>query len=111
MIVFRVALIMKLSSSCCFLVTLALLLLTSSAVDNVGTCGQTGRPAAAEEDATPGNVTADVDVTGELTRDAAALSVLTVTTTSAPVSLSVTIATTTNAQEASIDLGSRDTSK
>ena len=102
---------MKLSSSLCFLVTLALLLLTSSAVDNVGTCGQTGRLAAAEEDATPGNVTADVDVTGELTRDAAALSVLTVTTTSAPVSLSVTIATTTNAQEASIDLGSRDTSK
>ena len=102
---------MQLSSSCFLLVTLALLLLTSSAVGNVGTCGLAGRPAAAEEDATPGNVTADVDVTGELTRDAAALSVLTVTTTSAPVSLSVTIATTTNAQEASIDLGSRDTSK
>ncbi len=110
MIVFRVALIMQLSSSCCFLVTLALLLLTSSAVDNVGTCGQTGRPAAAEEDATPGNVTADVDVTGDA-GGSAALGTSTVTTMPIPVTLSVTITTTSNAQDVSIDLGSRDTSK
>ena len=96
--------------SYCVLILGLLLLTFSSAVDTGGACGQPSQPPAAEDGATPGNVTADVDVTGEA-GGSAALGVSTVTTMPIPVSLSVTIATTTNAQDGSIDLGSRDTSK